>query len=402
MAPLSGIKVLEVAQFWFVPSACALLADWGADVIKVEAPMRGDAMRGLIASGAVQATGQFNFMMEQPNRNKRSIGIDLAAPEGLALLYELVAQADVFVTNFMPDARQRLKIDVDDVKRVKPSIVYARGHGYGVKGADAGRGSNDGTAFYARSGIANRVTPVNSPTPAPTARPAFGDGISGMALAGAIAAALLGRERNGHAPVVDVSLLGVGMWQVAADIVAAAEFPGGLDLPAHDTVPNPLVNMYRTKDGRWLQLATLQADRYWPDFCERVGRTDLIADTRFSTHEARQQNRAACIRELDTVFGARTFAEWRAVLETFDGQWDLVQSPSEVLGDPQVLANGFMRPVEYSDGVHHLVDGPAQFDTTPNDLTRAPEVGEHTEQILLELGLDWARIGELKDANAIT
>jgi crotonobetainyl-CoA:carnitine CoA-transferase CaiB-like acyl-CoA transferase len=399
---LTGIRVIEVAQFWMVPSGAALLGDWGADVIKVEHPVTGDAHRGLITGGLVQSAGSFNFMFEQPNRNKRSIGIDLASEAGHEVLITLVKQADVFITNFLPDARRRLRIDVEDIRAIKPDIIYARGHGYGLKGPDAGKGSGDGTAYYARAGVSYHMMRPDGPGPTHM-RPAFGDGVGGLALAGGVAAALLGRERGQQeGRVVDVSLLGTGMWQIAPDIVAAGEIEGGLTRMTRETVPNPLVNSYQAADGRWIYFAVLQSERYWKHFCDIIERPDLLDDPRYGTQKARYDNRDACVALLDGVFATRTLAEWRDAFASFEGQWDPVQSAAELYRDPQVAANGFLRPVADQEGEHSLVPGPAQFDEMPPELRRAPEHGEHTEEVLLEYGYDWAQIAELKSANAIT
>jgi crotonobetainyl-CoA:carnitine CoA-transferase CaiB-like acyl-CoA transferase len=179
---LAGIRVVEVAQWWFVPAAGAVLADWGAEVVKVEHPETGDPMRGLISSGLMPGAGQVNFMVEQPNRGKRGIGIDLAKPQGLELLYKLVATADVFLTSFLPAARRKLKIDADDIRKVNPRIIYARGHGQGARGPDAERGGYDAASFWCRGSICDALTPASAETPV-MQRAAFGDSTGGLALA---------------------------------------------------------------------------------------------------------------------------------------------------------------------------------------------------------------------------
>ena len=399
---LKGIRVVEVAQWWFVPSAGAVLADWGADVLKIEHPVGGDPGRGLVTSGLVPSAGDVNFMVEQPNRGKRSIGLDLAHPEGLAILHRLIKTADVFLTNFLPLARRRLKIDVGDLRTLNPRLIYVRGHGQGARGPDAEKGGFDAASFWCRSGIANALTQPDAPAPV-MQRAAFGDSTGGMTIAGGIAAALFRRERTGVASVVDISLLSTGMWVLSADIVAARLL--GQDLPINDRTraPNPIVNSYRTKDGRWLFLNMLQPDRYWDDLCRHLERSDLAVDPRFADGDKRGANRTECIRELETTFASRTLAEWRKRLATVAGVWSPMQTASEVGADEQAIANGYLLDVERGDGTHFaLVANPVQFDETPPTLRPAPELGQHTEEVLLGLGLSWEDLARLKEEQAIS
>jgi len=287
---LKGIRIVEVAQWWFVPSAGAVLADWGADVIKIEHPVTGDPQRGLVTSGFFPPTGGVNFMMEQSNRGKRSVGIDLANPAGRDTLMRLVETADVFLNNFLA-----------------PDIVMTR--------------------------------------------------------------------------------------------LTAQE------MPSFDRTesPNPIVNSYRTKDGRWLFLNMLQPDRFWPDLCRHIGREDLITDERYASGMARFMNRKECVQELAQTFAARTLAEWRETLAAVEGVWAPMQSAREVGSDPQAIANGYLPEVDRGDGTAFtLVASPVQFDETPTTLRPAPEAGQHTEEVLLSLGLTWEQIAELKTSGAIS
>ncbi|GIW40370.1 MAG: CoA transferase [Candidatus Binatia bacterium] len=400
---LEGVRVVEVAQWWFVPAAGAVLADWGAEVVKVEHPRTGDPQRGLVTSGLVPSAGGVNFMVEQPNRGKKSVGLDLAHPKGLEILYKLVERADVFLTNFLPPARKRLRIDVDDIRRVNPRIVYARGHGQGTKGPDAEKGGYDAASFWSRGGIAYALTPPDAKAPI-MQRAAFGDSIGGLALAGGIAAALFRREKTGEAPVVDISLFGTAMWILAPDIIAA-QLLGGSGFPAFDRTqaPNPIVNSYKTKDGRWLFLNMLQPDRYWPDLCRRIGRPELVEDPRFRDAAARFQNREECVRTLDEIFGSKTLAEWRELLADAEGVWAPMQSPAECAEDPQARANGYFPEVRRADGTKfHLVANPIQFDEETPELSPAPEHAQDTEAVLLELGMSWEEIAAYKDSGAVS
>jgi crotonobetainyl-CoA:carnitine CoA-transferase CaiB-like acyl-CoA transferase len=399
---LEGVRVVEVAQWWFVPSGGAVLADWGADVVKIEHPVTGDPQRGLVTSGFFPPTGGVNFMMEQSNRGKRSVGIDLGNPEGLKVLHRLVASADVFLTNFLPAARRRLRIDVDDIRAVNPKIIYARGHGHGVRGPDVEKGGYDAASFWSRGGIAHALTPAGADRPI-MQRAAFGDSAGGMTAAGGIAAALFRRERTGEPSVVDVSLLGTAMWILAPDIVLAKFTDQEMPVFARTQAPNPIVNSYRTKDERWIFLNMLQPDRFWADLCTHLGRPDMVTDPRFESGMARFQNREACVAELDAVFGSRTLAEWRERLATVEGVWAPMQTAKEVGQDPQAVANDYLTEVDRGDGTTFtLVASPVQFDETTPALRPGPDMGQHTEEVLLAAGYGWDELAALKEAGAIS
>ncbi len=399
---MAGVRVLEVAQFWFVPSAGAVLADWGADVIKVEDPVRGDGQRGLAAIG-LSTVGGVDFMVQQPNRGKRSVGIDIATPDGREILYRLARESDVFLTNFLPDARERLAIDVEQIRKINPQIVYVRGHGYGVRGPEATIGGYDLSAFWTRAAVAEALqrTPDEEPI---YQRAAFGDGIGGMTIAGGVAAALFHRERTGQGSVVDVSLLSTGVWVMSPDILAGVLGPEGVErLPSQtrEERMNPVINFFRTRDGRWLVLVHLQPDRYWADLCRRIGRPELAADPRFADARARAEHRVACLAQLDAAFAVRTLEEWRKALDDMEGPWAVVQTPRELAGDRQVIANAYLREVEGPNGKFPLVANPVQFDEQPPDLVRAPSMGEHTDEVLLELGITMEELLDYKVKGAV-
>jgi len=404
--PMKGVKMVEVAQFTFTPAAGAVLTDWGADVIKVEHAVMGDAQRGLrLGTGGV-AAGSFQPLMEHPNRGKRSIGLALDHPDAHAVLLDLCKDADVFLTNFLPDARRRLHIEVEDIRAANPKIIYVRGSGHGQRGHDAVKGGYDGSTFWCRMGSAWAVTPSDSPRIIHQPGGAYGDSMGGMTIAGGIAAALFARERTGETSVVDVSLMSVGAWAFALSInnamLSGEEMqPGPLAGPATLAV-NPTMGTFRTSDDRWINFTMLQPGRYFADVCRHLGLEHLIDDERFDTAEKLMANSLEAGRYVAEVFASKPYAYWKEHLKTMEGQWAPVQGPLEIAADPQMDANGYILPVTDAEGnERRLVASPVQFDERPPPLRRAPEHGEHTEAILLELGYGWERIDELKSAKII-
>ena len=398
--PFDGVRVVELAQWVFVPVAGALLADWGAEVVHVE-PKEGDPYRGLASQGIGTERGGVNLSLALANRGKRSLALDIRHERGLSVLHRLLESADVFLTNLRPRALQRAGLASDELARRYPALVYARGHGYGVKGPDADNAGYDATAFWARGGMAHMLTPPERDYPIGQ-RGAMGDRNGALALAFGIAAALLKRARTGTGSVVDVSLLSTAMWTLSSDLLAA--LGGDEPRPSSGRGPmiNPLVGVYRTKDDRHIQLVFLQPDRYWPDFCRVIGRPDLAEDTRFADLSSRRENAAACVAELDDEFAERTLTEWKTILAPLDAPWAPVQSVSELLDDPQVEANDYIGEVVIDgESAYRLPAVPVQLDGRPPPLRRAPEHGEDTEAVLLEAGYGWEEIATLKEAGVI-
>ncbi len=399
---LSGVRVLEVAAWTFVPSAGAVLAEWGAEVIKVEPRDGGDPQRGLVTMGIVDAGGDsVNYMIEIPNRGKKSIGVDLSTPGGQEVVRELAKSCDVFLTSYLPHRRKKMGIDVDDIRAVNPSVVYVRGSGHGPKGPDADKAGYDGVSYWARGGIATVLTEERDELV--RSRPAFGDLLGGMTIAGGIAAALYKKATTGQGSVVDVSLLGLAAWNLSPD-VAVSQIHGGSAIPkyGHADAPNPLVGTYRTKDGRYVQLMMLQLDRFYPEAMRALDIPELIDDPRFADPVSRYENRVELIAILDDVFAQRTLSEWRQALADLTGAWSAVQTPGELCEDPAVAANGYVAQTATMNGTPYaLPTNPVQFDERQVVAPGAPEHGQHTEEVLMDAGLSWEAIEKYKEAGAI-
>jgi crotonobetainyl-CoA:carnitine CoA-transferase CaiB-like acyl-CoA transferase len=398
-AILNGVRILEVAEHTFVPAAAALLADLGADVVKIEHVERGDAMRGLASSGIATTSGGVHALLEHSNRGKRSIGLDLTSPEGLEILYKVAGTADVFLTNKLPGVRTKLGLNVEQIRAANPNIVYVRGTGQGERGPDADKGSYDSLAFWARAGVAMGATrPEYGALSVPPPGPGFGDSIGAMTIAGGIMGALFHRERTGEATIVDVSLLGTGMWAMGQAVALSLLMDRPWAPPAQALMAgNPLVQTYQSQDGRGVAFTCLQAGKYWAPLCECLGRPDLATDPRFADHAALLANGFDATATLTEIFAGEGVDVWRQRLEHFSGQWAIVQSTLEAASDPQTIANGYLQDCESAAGVpFKLVAAPVQYDEQPAQPGRAPEFNEHGDEILGELGFDMDEIIDLR------
>jgi crotonobetainyl-CoA:carnitine CoA-transferase CaiB-like acyl-CoA transferase len=398
---MKGVRILEVAEHTFVPAASAILADWGAEVIKIEHIERGDAMRGLAKSGVMSMAGPVHVLLEHSNRGKKSIGVDLTTEKGVELVYKLAATCDVFLTNKLPNIRRKLRIEIETIRAHNPNIIYVAGTGGGERGPDADKGGYDFLSYWCRAASAMGCTPPDAENLTVQPAPGYGDSIGGMTIAGGILGALFHRERTGEAVSVDVSLLGVGLWSMSPAVALSLQtkFPWRPP-PASKGgggPSNPLVGTYKTQDGRFLAFSCLQGFHYWPLACRAIGREDLITDERFTSHELLSANAGAARGILAEVFAASPLAEWRDRLASFEGQWSFAQDTLEIVTDPQVEANGYIGDTQTAEGVpFQLVTTPVQFDGVAAPPKRGPEFNEHCEEILASIDCDTEGMIELK------
>ncbi|MFC0202754.1 CaiB/BaiF CoA transferase family protein [Novosphingobium soli] len=386
-----GVRVLELAQFVFVPAAGAILADLGADVIKIEMT-DGDPYRRLkIADG--RQTASANLAMELNNRGKRSVAIDLKTEEGREVLLRLVETADVFLTSIRPGALRRLGLTPEVLRARNPRIIYAHGNGLGFRGEQADRAGYDASCFWARGGFAHMLSAPGQRPARP--RPALGDHAGAMNVAFGLASALFHRERTGEATSVEVSLLSSALWILSADVTMGAALSDAQLARLANPGRHALTSAYETADGRYLQLMFLDPERYWPELCRRLGREALLQDPRFASAEARVEHGEALLEALDEAFAARTLEDWRAALADWDAPWEVVQNLRELVTDPQARANDALFDVVVADGTPvTVVSGPVSFGGSPLPPAPrcAPAMGRDTAAVLREAGLAEADI----------
>ncbi|MDO8472211.1 MAG: CoA transferase [Dehalococcoidia bacterium] len=396
---LDGIRVIEIAQFAAAPATGALLADWGAEVIKIEHPERGDGLRGVMSAGLSTSSlpsASYNYVFETENRNKKSLAINLALKKGQEIVYSLAERSDVFLSNLRPYEIERYGFGYDIFKKLNHRLIYASLTGYGRQGPDRDSPGFDQSAFWARTGLSALLTESGKVPPWPPQ--AFGDHMTAMATAYGIALALFARERMGMGQEVETSLFGTAVW--ALSYATQAALTTGQDIRQRRREEgNPLANLYRCGDGKCIALAMIQADRYWSRFCKAIGRPELEQDARFNSLQLRWQNGPALVHILDEHFAKKTRDEWARELSEAGCIYSSVQSSSEVVNDPQAASAGCFADFDHpAFGPIQMLASPVKLSQTPASIRLpAPSVGQHTEEILLELGYSWEDIESLKE-----
>jgi len=382
--PLENLRVVEVASFLAAPSAAALMADMGAEVIKVEPP-DGDTFRGNRTH--LHKGRSINYVFEVDNRGKQSIAIDLNKSKAQDVVHQLIGTADVFVTNLTSDRTAKYSLDYETLKKVKPDIVYGHLVGYSGTGPEAERPGFDSTAFWARSGVMSLMGEMGGP--AVQSRPGQGDHPTGVNLLAAILAALRLRDQTGMAQKAEVSLLRTGLWTIATDMQQALNLPGHTPQQFNRATHALLIrSAYETKDGRWIMLTMHNVPRYWPSLCKALGRNDWASDERFISNAAMLEHGPEIVEELQREFRSQDLEHWARMLDQTGCIWAAAASLDEVTEDPLLASQGAIQTLQDVDGTDYkIVSTPFNIegaDIKPKQ--RAPLVGEHNHQVLKEAG----------------
>ena len=396
---LAGLKVIDAGSFIAAPAAATVMADHGAEVIKLEPPA-GDPFRHLrYAPGNPPCEVDYGWLVD--NRNKRGLALDLKAEAGREVLYRLIRDTDVFITNLPLAARERLGIGYDTLAAHNERLIYASLTAYGEQGPERLNTGFDSTALWARSGLMDMVRPTPDSPPVKSL-PGMGDHPTAISLYAGIATALFRRERTGKGGYVATNLMANGLWWNALHaqaMLCGVEFPRR---PGREDAPSALHNFYRTADGRWLQLVVIPEDKRWPQLARAVGRPDLIEDPRFASRPDRHANHRALIRELDRAFVAADLATWRERLDEHGVAYGVISTLRDLPEDRQMLESGALVPLDDAEaGASHVVSSPIWIDgaqrTRPS---RAPDIGEHSAEILRELGYSAGEIDALQASGA--
>ncbi|MEU6495115.1 CoA transferase [Streptomyces sp. NPDC046984] len=393
----SGLKVLDASSFIAGPAAATVLADFGADVIKIEPPGKGDPQRRL-SSVPPSPRAQANYSWHLANRNKRGMAIDLKSPAAPRILKRLVEWADVVITNFPHGTREKLHLGYDEVSGWNPKVIYADITGFGDAGPDAGQPGSDLTAAWSRSGLLASTRDAGAPPTVPVW--GSGDYMSAIAIYAAIVTALYRREQTGQGASVGTSLLAAGIW--ATGTLVAGALAGGTPFEPHNRKApvNPLTNPYRTADGRWVMLVTSPPN--WPGLTRVVGHPELLEDPRFADVEGFVEHSAVLTELLDAEFRSQPFAHWKDALNRERITYSLIQTPEEAAQDPQLRPNDIVVPLEGVSDLKETINSPVNLRGVPKvPAKRAPDLGEHNDEVLAELGFSPADVAELRTQGAI-
>jgi crotonobetainyl-CoA:carnitine CoA-transferase CaiB-like acyl-CoA transferase len=400
-APLDGIRVLEVANWLAAPAATALMADMGAEVIKVEPPS-GDVFRGFVLrSLGYDHDFATNYAFQVDNRGKRSIVVDLEKPGGPELVRRMARECDVFLTNLVQRRRTRYGLTHDDIRAVNGTCVYASFSGYGTHGPDEDRPGFDFAAFWARSGIMGLLAEPDAPPP--LCRGGQGDHTTALNILAAVLAALRMRDRTGEGQHCEITLQATGMWSIAGDFSAALVANQQPPRISRKSPVNPMWNSYQCADGRWILLVNpTPFPVAWPKFCEMIGRPAWAHDERFGDVMKLRAHSAALTAEVEPIIASRGAAEWGRELDARGLIWAPVATMPEMLADPQVREMGWYARVEHETGPFETLDTPFKIYGTETGVRgRAPELGEHTFDVLAELGIDGEELDRLAASGVI-
>lgn len=386
---LQGLKVVEFATYIAAPGAAGILAEWGAEVIKVERP-EGDPMRDFLANTKTEMGANPTFDLD--NRGKRAVVLDIAKPAGRDALARLAAEADIFLTSVRPAALKRAGLDYETLRAANPKLIFAIVTGYGLEGPEAHRPGFDVAAFWARAGVARLTIPKDMEPFG--LRTGTGDHITSLATVSAILAAVIERGRTGKGRLVETSLLRSGVYAIGSDLAIQLRFGRVASTRRRSGPTDPIGNFFKSRDERWFVVLPREQHRDWPSIAKAAGRADLLDDPRFSSGRGRREHTEALVAELDKGFTTLDFAEIARRMDEADLVWSPAQTAADVAQDPQAIAAGCFVEIEQDDGERFRSPAiPARFpEEPPRTFRPAPALGAHTREVLAELGYDQAAV----------
>ncbi len=400
---LEGIKVVEVGGAVAMPLVGMLMGSWGAEVIHVEPPNIGDNWRQVLGQGmgGWAKSHPINYYWEHVDRNKKSIAINLGAREGQSVLHKLIGSADVFLNNLRSYEIKKFNLSYNILSEINSKLIFANVTGYGQKGPEKDVGGYDSVAFWARSGVMELMHDIdNAPN---ISRPAYGDSITSLSLLAGIMTALFVRERTGVGQEVEVSLYNTATWVLGCDISGCLITGEDAVRPQRKSMGNPIRNVYETKDKRWVMLGMTNAQHYWPNFCKTISRPELENDPKFATIEAREQNASHLVKIIGEIFAGKTASEWVEILSATNLIWSVAAAPLEVTKDRQAIENEFF--VDWDHPIYgkiKVLNNPIKLSLTKAQVqSKAPDLGEHTDEIMKDLGFSATEIENLKNLGAV-